>query len=113
MKVYAFRCTKDNPAENSFSWRVGDWQSQSTGNPTPEFRFAQVYSDQEAAEQNLTNLKMFNQWGIDFEMVEFVPDVDTSGCLVDALAEAGLDEDLAYLIRLKFERLVNNQRDLI
>ena len=72
MKVYAFRCIKDNPAEEKFSWRVGDWQSKHSGNATQEFRYAQIYSDQEEADRNWTNLQLFSQWGIEFELIEFV-----------------------------------------
>lgn len=105
MKVYAFRCIKDNPdMDDKISWLVGDWQGKYNSNGTQQFRFAEIYTCQETMKAAQANLDVFKQWGIEFEVVEFVLSVDFSGCLDDAMAEMGLEGDLAFDIRQKFEK---------
>ena len=73
MKVYAIRCIKDNPTDEKLTWRVGDWQGRITGNPVQNFNNASTQTNRADADRDLKNLKMFNQFGVDFEIVEFVP----------------------------------------
>ena len=103
MKTYAIRCIKATE-DDKITWEVGHWHGRFSS--ISEFEHATIFASREAADLMMEIMAGFNEWGFEFELVEFAHMVDYSGCLDDALIEAGLDDDLAFSIRTRFEEFV-------